>query len=174
MQSWWLPAEEEQAAPASTATPVPPTATPEPAQAAAPPAPADEDVLVMVKDVLDYQLEVPEWDGGYGWVKFQLHEGMHNGESVYFIRTDASDQAYAEQEGLVFVPLLNVAAGMEHVNSMYFFDDDRPQVVAYIPGDDHYSSLFQVKNVTVEDESVDLTSAGAIEQAAASWWRDAG
>jgi hypothetical protein len=120
----------------------------------------------MVKDVLDYQLDVPEWEGGYGWVKFKLHEGMHNGESVYFIRTDASDQAFAEQEGLVFVPLLNVAAGMEDVNSCYFFEDGRPQVVAYIPGDDKYSSLFKVKMVKVEDDSVDLTSADAIEQAA--------
>ena len=158
-------------APAATATVMPPTATPEPPAATAEPvlaagAPQDADVFVMVKDVLDYQLEVPEWDGGYGWVKFQLHEGIHNGDSVYFIRTDASDQGFAEQEGLVFVPLLNVAAGMENVNSCYFFEDGRPQVVAFIPGDENYSSLFKVKMVKVVDESAELFSAEAVEQAA--------
>ncbi|MGB1252421.1 MAG: twin-arginine translocation signal domain-containing protein [Candidatus Promineifilaceae bacterium] len=115
------------------------------AQETAPPeavARTDEDE-VMVGDVQQYVLATNEWEWDGGWVLFQMHEGRYNGESVYYIRTDASDKAYASREKLVYVPLLGAAKGTSAVNNLYEFDDDRPSVVRYIPADEPYTSLYQ-------------------------------
>ena len=124
-----------------------------------------EDVQVMVSDVLDYALSTDEWTGQYGWVKFKMHEGRYNGDTIYYIRTDASDSAYAEEIGLVYVPLLN--AGASVASSMYVFNNDAPAVFGSSPSDpESYISLYQVKNVTVNDNSVTLDSVEAVEKAA--------
>ncbi len=143
-----------------TATPVPPTDTPEP------PAPAaDEGVEVIVGDVVDYALTSDEWPGFFGFVTFKIHEAIYNGESAYFIRTDASNPDFAAENGLVYVPLLNVAAGRDFTNTLYVFADGRPPVIASIPGNEDYISLFKMVNVTVNDDSADLSSAEAIANA---------
>jgi hypothetical protein len=147
---------------APQATQPPPTEVPAPAAA---PTMDQDEVVVMVRDVLDYKLEPDGWEGPYGQVTFRLHEGLHNDESVYFITTDASDPMMAEQMGLVYVPLLNVAQSMENVNIMYQFMDGRPSVFKWIPGDEHYSSLFHCTPVTTDDASLELSSVEAIEQA---------
>ena len=71
-----------------TATPLPPT--PEPATGA-----SQIEEKVLVADVLDYALTSDEWPGAFGFVTFKLHEALHNGEPIYFIRTDASDPTFA-------------------------------------------------------------------------------
>lgn len=155
-----------QPAPAATAippTPEPdPTATPAPAAA---PAAAEDEVTVMVSDVLEYVLESDDWEGDYGQVRFALHEAVHDGDSVYYIRTDASDPAFAEEEGLVFVPLLNAAAGMEDVNHLFAFADGRPPVLRYAPGEEKFSSLFRVVDVDLGDSGLEPLSAGEIDAA---------
>lgn len=158
-----------QSTPSAVPATLAPTATPPPAEptATAVAAAADGEVTVLVADVLDYSLESQDWTGPYGSVTFRLHEARHNGEAVYHIRTDASDPAFAEEVGLVFVPLLNVAQGIENVNKYYSFSDDRPPVIAMIPGDEHYSSLFHMIDVTVGDADAVLDSAEAILQAEA-------
>ena len=146
------------------------------AEAAAPaPAPAAEvgvdagEVEVLVKDVLSYKLDPDGWTGPYGQVQFRVHEGLVNGESVYYIRTDASDPQVARDTGLVYVPLLNVAQAMDDVNIMYQFMDGRPAVFKWMPGDENYSSLFHCKPVMrVNDESFDFSSVEAIEEALAA------
>jgi len=162
----------EAAAPAAPAAEEEAEPTPEPTVAeepAAEEAAAEEESMagaeVLVSDVKDYVLESDEWAGGYGSVTFAMHEGAYNGESVYYIRTDASDQAFADEVGLVFVPLLNAAAGMEEgeVNTFYLFDDDRPMVVAKIPGDENYTSLGKVMRVAGGD--AELNSAEAVQAA---------
>jgi len=120
------------------------------------------DVEVVAGDVLDYTLDSDEWAGPFGSVTFQMHEAMHNGESAYFIRTDASDQAYADAESLVYVPLLAVAAAMSNTNKLYTFSDDRAPVISMIPGDENYSSLFKMMSVEVSDSSLELTSEEAV------------
>lgn len=158
------PAAAPTAAP--TEPPEEPTATPEPAAEA--PAETEmseinpEDVNVMVSDVVDYVLDSDDWAAPYGSVTFKFHEVMYNGESAYLIRTDASDPGYAEEQGLVFVPLLNAAVGMDVTNTLYTFSDDRPSVISMIPGDEGYSSLFAVKAITVDDSALTLDSAEAV------------
>jgi hypothetical protein len=117
---------------------------------------------VIIGDVLDYKLTSDEWLGAFGTVTFKLHEGRHNGEPVYFIRTDASEATFAEENKLVFVPLLN--AGREVAASLYLFDGDQPPVLSASPGDEeNFTSLFHIKNVTGGDG---LDSAEAVEAAA--------
>lgn len=160
-----------------TATPEPvqdPTATPEPAPEAAEEAPekSEDEINVIVGDVVDFILESDEWAAPYGSVTFKMHEVMHNSESAYLIRTDASDPTYAEEQGLVYVPLLNAAAAMDITNTLYVFSDGRPSVISMIPGDEGYSSLFAVKTITVDDSALTLDSAervmAAVDDAAVS------
>ena len=102
-----------------------------------------------------------EWPGAFGSVTFKLHEGRHNGRPIYFIRTDASESTFAEENKLVFVPLLN--AGRDVAASLYLFDGDRPPVLSASPGDEeNFTSLFHIKNVSGGDG---LDSAEAVEAA---------
>ncbi|MCP4359204.1 MAG: hypothetical protein GY796_14415 [Chloroflexi bacterium] len=134
-------------------------------RATATPSPESE-AKVMVEDVLDFVLESDEWAGQYGSVTFRLQEGRHNDNPVYFIRTDSSDQSFAQEVGLVHVPLL--ANGKEVAESIYLFSDGRPPILSSTPDDgETFTSLFQVKNVSVSDDSLVLESAEAVEAAAA-------
>ncbi len=149
----------QTAVPDPTTTPLPPTSAPAVANASG-------EVEVMAKDVLDFALETDEWSGQYGWVKFRLNEGRHNGDSIYFIRTDASDQAYAEANGLVFVPLLN--QGRDIAKPLYVFpDEDLPPVLGSAPSDEDYISLFQVIEVELTDPRAGTGSAADVETAVA-------
>jgi len=131
--------------------------------AAAPTGAETEEVEVIAKDVLEYLLESDEWSGQYGTVTFRLHEGVYNGEPIYYIRTDASEQTYAEDNGLVYVPLLN--SGRDIAAPLYLFADGRAAVFSRSPAEDDFVSLFQIKNVTVNDDGATLDSAEAVEQA---------
>jgi hypothetical protein len=155
---------------ASAPTPTPRPATPTPVPPSPTPAPAASGIeeKVLVSDVLDYALSSDQWPGDFGFVRFKLHEASYNGEPIYFIRTDTSDPTFAQENGLVHVPLLNVAAGRDDLaNSLYMFDGDRLPVIGAAPGDEAYSSLFQIKQVSVDDASLTLGSAEAVEQALA-------
>ncbi len=156
-------------APQAAAPAVLPTEVPA-EEAAVAPATAPEDVQVMVKDVLEYKLDADGWAGGFGSVTFMLHQAMYNGEAAYHIRTDASDPAVAEEIGLVYVPLLNAAGGLEEgeTNTYYTFTNDHPAVIARVPGDENYSSLFRVMTVDPGESTAELNSAADIEAAAAT------
>ena len=121
---------------------------------------------VIIGDVLEHQLTSDEWAGAFGSVTFRLHEGRFNGEPIYFIRADASEATFAEENKLVFVPLLN--AGRDVAASLYLFDGDQPPVLSASPGEEaDFTSLFHIKNVTVDDDGATLDSAEAVEAAAA-------
>ena len=142
-----------------------PTVTPLPTTAPAV-ANASGDVEIMAKDVLDFALETDQWSGQFGWVKFRLNEGRHNGEAVYFIRTDASDQTYADENGLVFVPLLN--QGRDVAKPLYLFpNEDLPPVLGSAPSDPDYISLFQIIEVEISDPRAETDSAAGVETAVA-------
>ena len=51
----------------------------------------------IVGDVLDYALTSDQWPGDFGFVTFRIHEALHEGQSVYYIRTDASNENYARE-----------------------------------------------------------------------------
>jgi hypothetical protein len=71
-------------------------------------------------------------------VQFRLHEGRYEGQLIYTIRTDASSVEFAEANQLVYVPLLNQAASMEGVNSLYLFDN-RAGKPAWSPFWNHFT-----------------------------------
>jgi hypothetical protein len=59
------------------------------------------DVELLVGDVIGFGLEPEDWAGAFGWVTFRLHKAWYNGEDAFYIRTDASDQAFATENRLV-------------------------------------------------------------------------
>ncbi len=162
-----------------SATPTPgsqpePTAAPTkaPAQAAGSGAAAAEgEVKVVVGDVLDYMLTSDAWPGDFGYVILALHEAFYNGDMVYQIRTDASDAAFAQENGLVHVPLLNAALNREDATSpLYTFAngvaDQRP-VLATVPGMDNFSPALRIHQVTFNGSVTLLDSLEAVEAAQA-------
>lgn len=152
--------EESVAEVAATA----PAATLAPVATSAASGAANGEAKVIVGDVVDFALSSDQWPGSFGSVTFELHEGVFDGQSIYYIRTDASEPAFAEENGLVFVPLLN--AGKDFAAPLYLFEDDRLPVFATSPGEEEFTSLFQLKTVTVIDDSADLSSAAGITAAA--------
>jgi hypothetical protein len=133
----------------------------------------DIDATVIVDDVIDFTL-APEgrWDGPFGSVTMRLHRGWVDGEDVTFVRTDASDQSFAEQEGLVYVPLMANALEMpDSYTDLYLFEDamdGQLPVMSSSPADgEAFSPAFRVHYVTVNGGDGDpLTSAADILDAA--------
>lgn len=128
-------------------------------------------VELLCGDVTGFQLK-GDWAGGFGSVTFRTHRAFHNGEAVYYIRTDASDQQYALDNKLVFVPLLNAAMAAEGATSqLYTFAnpaDEQYPVVSHIPSDEAYSPAWHVHQVTFNGTASVLDSVTAIEEAEAA------
>ncbi|CAN5570666.1 hypothetical protein BH24CHL9_BH24CHL9_04910 [soil metagenome] len=134
------------------------------------PAP-DSAASVLVGDVLDFRLRGDfAWNGG--WVTFRLHEGRIDGEPVWFIRTDASERSFAEQEGLVFVPLLAASlADPVGTGLIYLFDagaSGQLPVLSTVPGHDDFTPLYRVAHVSFSGEPALLESIADIEAAVAA------
>jgi len=129
------------------------------------------DVELLCGDVIGFQLK-GGWEGGFGSVTFQTHQAFHNGEAAYYIRTDASDQQFATDNHLVFVPLLNAALSAEGAtNAMYTFSngaDGQYPVISHIPTDEAYSPAWQVHQVTFNGTAEVLDSVEAIQAAEAA------
>ena len=154
------------AAPANTTAPEP-TETTAASPAASPTTAGDDDVQVLVGDVQGYSLEPDGWEGPFGWVRLTIHPGHFDGGDVWFIRTDSSDQAHAEQEGLVFVPLLaNALTAEGSYANIYLFEDGadgQGAVVSATPGDEQtYTPAFRVHRVTFSGEPALLMSEADI------------
>ncbi|MGH2358577.1 MAG: DUF7482 domain-containing protein [Candidatus Limnocylindria bacterium] len=121
-----------------------------------------------MSDVLDFQLRGPfEWNGGS--VTLRLHDALVDGDHAYLVRTDTSDSAFAEQEGLVFVPLLGAAASLDGGTAdLYLFDEGAPDqlpVLSSVPGMDGFTPLSRVTRVRASSAAV-LDSAAAVRAAA--------
>jgi hypothetical protein len=155
---------------ATSAVATEPTATTEapaePTEASGGGAQSEDDeqteVEVVVADVVDFSLEPDGWEGPFGSVTMRMYKGHFEGEDVYFIRTDASDQEFAEQEGLVFVPILQNALQAEgSFANLYTFAqsaDGQGAVVTTIPGREDYTPAFHVHTVTFAGEPELITS----------------
>jgi hypothetical protein len=177
--------DDPTATPAPVATPAPqaaqPAATPAPPAPTAPPAatattatraPSADGAQVLVSDVVDYMLDANgRWDGPFGSVTLKIHHGYFDGDDVWFIRTDASDAAFARDNGLVFVPILaNALNAPDGTASIYLFED-QGAVVTSTPGDEQtYTPAFRVHRVTgatstltSEADILAAQSAGTIE-----------
>ena len=128
----------------------------------------------IVGDVLDFALK-GDWPGRFGFVKFKLHAGFFNGEKAYFVRTDASDRAYAEGEKLVLAPVLNAAEKAKDViANMYVFDGGAPEqlpILSTVPSQVNYSPLWHIhkarpKGITLYDSEEKLKGAEAAGEVA--------
>ncbi len=145
-----------------------PSMAPSPTGTITSPVPTRNDqAAIIVGDVLDFELRGPfEWNGGS--VTMRMHEAFANGEPAYFVRTDASDAAFAEAEQLVFVPLLSAAAAVEGgIGDIYLFDEgasDQRPVISWTPNDAGFTPLFRVHRVRAPGEVLD--SVDAIRSAA--------
>lgn len=130
-----------------------------------------DQVTVLVSDVLDFTLhgDFP-WNGGS--VTFRLHEGWVDGQPVHFVRTDASDQAFAEHEGLVFVPLLAAVRTKEGaLGRLFLFEggaEGQLPVLSTAPGYDDFTPLLHVHRVTLPADAELLDSAAAVDEAVAA------
>jgi hypothetical protein len=129
---------------------------------------SDSAATKLVADVLDFELRGPfEWNGGS--VTMRLHAAMVDGQPTYFVRTDTSDGAFAEAEGLVFVPLLSAAANLDGGTAdLYLFDEGAPDqlpVLSSVPGMDGFTPLSRVTRVRASSATV-LDSAAAVRAAA--------
>jgi hypothetical protein len=122
--------------------------------------------VVLVADVLKYELKSDAWPGDFGSVTFRIHEALYEGESVYYFCTDASEKTYAQVHKLVWAPLLIGARGEGIANRMYLFQGEQLPIVRSIPGQPDYLSLFELVYVTLQDEGLMLSSAAEIEAAA--------
>ena len=140
-----------------------PSLAPSPTGTITSPVPTTNDqASVIVGDVLDFELQGPfEWNGGS--VTMRLHEAFANGEPAWFVRTDASDAAFAEAEQLVFVPLLAAAGSVDGgIGDIYLFDEgasDQRPVISWTPNDAGFTPLFRVHRVRASDEVLDSVEA---------------
>jgi hypothetical protein len=130
----------------------------------------DSAATVLVRDVIDYRLhEDFPWNGGS--VTFRLHEGWVDGEPTYFVRTDASDAGFAEEEGLVFVPILAAARARQGATGrLFLFEggaDGQLPVLSTAPGHEDFTPLLEVVRLTFAGEPVLLESAADVDGAVA-------
>jgi hypothetical protein len=129
---------------------------------------SDSAATKLVADVLDFELRGPfEWNGGS--VTMRLHAALVDGQPAYFVRTDTSDAAFAEAEGLVFVPLLSAAGGLDSGTAdLYLFDEgaaDQLPILSSVPDMDGFTPLSRVTRVRAASAAV-LDSAAAVRAAA--------
>jgi len=127
---------------------------------------------VLVKDVVDYQLRGPyKWNGGS--VTMRLHEGRLDGKPIYFVRTDASDAAFAREVRLVFVPILRLAAQKQGgAGRIFLFGNDAAAgqlpIMSTGPGKADFTPLYRVNRVAFAGSPTVLDSAKAVDDAAAA------
>ena len=128
-------------------------------------------VTKLIGDVLDFALSSSRWRGRFGFVTFRLHTGLFNGERAYFIRTDASDQAFAREQGLVFAPKLALALESREpaTADLYLFDHTAAAgqlpVLSSVPGLPDFSPAFRVHRVTWRTAARTLASAAQVRAA---------
>ncbi|MGI8794686.1 MAG: DUF7482 domain-containing protein [Acidimicrobiales bacterium] len=127
------------------------------------------DATAVVGDVIDFSLDPDGWTGPFGFVTLRLREGLFNGSSVWFVRTDTSDAAYAAAEKLVFVPKIAPMAGASS-GKVYVVDGaaDQPPVFSTEPGKPDYTPAWTLHRVTWSGSPKRLGSVAEIEAAAAS------
>lgn len=159
------PASTNVAGPTETTAANPPAAA---ATATSAPAVAAKGT-VLVGDVLDHALEDDRWTGEFGFVTFKLHTGVVDGEPAYFIRTDASDEAFAKAEKLVYVPLMAKATTpAQGAADIYLFKNgvaDQPAVLSTAPNKDDYTPAYVINQVTFAGAASRLNSVAEVTAA---------
>lgn len=122
----------------------------------------------LVGDVVDFSLSPDgRWKGPFGSVTLRLHRGSFDGEDVHFIRTDASEQSFAKQNGLVFVPLMaSMVNAAGSFGDLYLFEDAaQAPVFSTVPGREDYTPAVRIHRVS--GPAKDLRSVQGVKDAAA-------
>ncbi|MGH2765095.1 MAG: DUF7482 domain-containing protein [Actinomycetota bacterium] len=122
---------------------------------------------VIVGDIVDHALLSDEWEGSFGFVTFRLHHGMFEGEDVYFIRTDTSDQGFAQAEGLVWAPKIAVLSAEGLTGDAYLMegDPDQPAVLSSAPGQRDFTPAWRISRGTWKGSPKELTSVAELKDA---------
>lgn len=121
----------------------------------------------IVDDVTDYAL-AGDWEGAFGSATFRLQRGVFNGRDVYFIRTDASDEAFARSEGLVWVPKLAVLGAQGPAADAYLISggvSDQAAVLSTEPGQNDYTPAWLLHRATWRRAPRKLTSVTEVNAA---------
>jgi hypothetical protein len=123
----------------------------------------------IVGDVLDFALSSDEWEGAFGFVSMRLHPGLVEGREAWFIRTDASDEAFASREGLVFAPKLSSLTGSGLSGDLYLVEDGvegQSALLSADPTSDAYTPAWRVHLARWRSEPRRLESIGDADGAA--------
>lgn len=125
---------------------------------------------VIVGDVVDHALRSDDWEGPFGFVTFRLHHGLYEGEDVYFIRTDTSDQAFAQTEGLVWAPKIAVLSAQGLTGDAYLVEGapDHPAVLSSAPGRHDFTPAWRISRGTWKGSPQDVTSVSTLMEAEAA------
>ncbi|MGQ0618278.1 MAG: DUF7482 domain-containing protein [Acidimicrobiia bacterium] len=135
---------------------------------------ATEEARAVVGDVVDFALTSDEWAGAFGFVTMRLRAGAFDGNDVYFVRTDASDQDFASAEELIYVPKLATLTGEGLSGAAYVVEGgaaDQPVIFSSEPGRDDYTPAWTLHRVTwtgqprllrSEPEVVNAETAGEV------------
>lgn len=124
----------------------------------------------IVGDVLDYAL-TGDWEGAFGFVTFRLQRGVFNGKDVYFIRTDASDEAFAKAESLVWVPRLAVLASQGPSADAFLISGgvaDQATVLSTEPGRNDFTPAWRINRATWSGTPKRLASVADVRAAESS------
>ena len=119
----------------------------------------------VVGDVLDFSLRSDDWEGAFGFVSMRLHRGVVDGDDVWFIRTDASNEQFARREKLVVTPKLEPLA-RAGLSGELFLIDEGPAVLSSRPGRDDYTPAWRVSQADWREEPRRLSSVADVRSAA--------
>ncbi|MGH2555471.1 MAG: DUF7482 domain-containing protein [Actinomycetota bacterium] len=122
----------------------------------------------IIGDVIDFKLASDQWEGRFGLVTMRLHKGAFNGKDVYFIRTDASDQAFATAEKLVWVPKLKPLTADGLSGQAYLVEggaQGQGTILSSEPGRDDYTPAWTVHTVTWKGQPRLLASVDEVKAA---------
>jgi hypothetical protein len=147
-----------------------PTATAVTTEAGPAPTAVPDEPRAIVGDVLDFSLD-GDWPGRFGRVRFRLQEGLYDSEKAYFIRTDASDPDFAEENGMVSVVLLRAAENVpDAASSIYLFRNSSPEqlpILDSVPSEENYSPVHRIYWVESDGSTV-FDSAESLRAAESS------
>lgn len=129
---------------------------------------AAEQARAVVGDVVDFSLTPDGWAGAFGFVTMKLHRGAVDGNDVWFVRTDASDNEFATTEKLVFVPKLATLTGAGLSGALYLFDNGasgQAPVFSSEPGRDGYTPAWTVHRARWTGDPRAVSSVAEVEEA---------
>ncbi len=135
---------------------------------ATPPGSTEEDIRAIVGDVMEFELTSDDWEGAFGFVTFRLHKGVVGGNDVYYIRTDASDESFARDEELVWVPKIAGLNPAKATGDWYAISggvDGQATVLSSEPGRDDYTPAWRIHRASWQGTPRELKSVDDVQAA---------